>query len=71
MRFNDQKKYFEKLKRFEPKFSAKEKEEYKMLLKRHKDDEELDRLSFEKLKSLYQKYYVNRAKPNLDDLFKK
>jgi len=69
MRYTEQKKYFEKLKRFERKFSVKEKEDFKMLLKRHKDDEELDRLSFERLKALYEKYYVNREKPNLDNLF--
>ncbi len=71
MSYREQKKYFEKLKRFERKFSPKEKEVYSMLLKRHKDDEDLDRLSMEKLKELYTKYYVNREKKNFDHLFKK
>ncbi len=71
MSYREQKKYFEALARFERKFDPKEREDYKMLLKRHKDDEDLDRLSLERLKKLYEKYYVNREKPDLSNLFKK
>ena len=71
MRYTDQKNYFEKLKRYERKFSSDELKEYKMFLKRHKDDEDLDNLSFAKLKDLYTKYYVNREKIDINDLFKK
>lgn len=71
MSYRDQKKYFEKLKRYERHFEAKEKQDYKMLLKRHKDDEDLDRLSLERLKVLYEKYYVQREKRSFDDIFKK
>lgn len=71
MSSKEQKNYFEILKRYERKFDSKELEEYKMLLKRHKDDEDLDRLSMEKLKALYTKYHVNREKKNYDYLFKK
>lgn len=67
----DQKKYFEILKRYERKFDGKESDRYKMLLKRHKDEEDLDKLSLEFLKSLYEKYYVNREKKNFDEYFKK
>ncbi len=67
----DQKKYFEVLKRYERKFDSKESEMYKMFLKRHKDDEDLDKLSMDKLKDLYEKYYVNRERKNFDDVFKK
>lgn len=71
MRYNDQKKYFEALRRYERKFSSYEMKDYKMFLKRHKDDEDLDNISFEKLKDLYTKYYVNRDKIDLNELFKK
>jgi len=71
MRYRDQKKYFEALSRFERKFSAEELKIYKMFLKRHKDDEDLDNKSFEKLKELYTKYYVNREKIDLNEFFKK
>lgn len=67
----DQKKYFEALRRYERKFDSKESYDYKMFLKRHKDDEDLDRLSLEKLKALYEKYHVNRERKNFDDIFKK
>ncbi len=67
----DQIRYFEILKRYERKFDTKELEAYKMLVKRHKDDEDLDKLSMDKLNSLYEKYHVNREKKNYDYLFKK
>ena len=71
MRQRDQKRFFEVLKRYERKFSSDEKSNYSMLLKRHKDEEELDSISFQYLKSLYEKYYVNRDRKYLDDIFKK
>jgi len=71
MSYRDQKNYFEALQRFERKMETKEYEDYKMLKKRHIDDEYLDSLSLERLKKLYVKYYVNRPKPNINDLFKK
>lgn len=67
----DQVKYFEILRRYEKKFTPKELEDYKMLLLRHKDDEDLDKQSLERLKLLYEKYYVNREKKNYDYIFKK
>lgn len=71
MAHRDQTKYFDSLHRFERKFNAKEAEEYKVLLMRHKDDEDLDKESLSRLKALYEKYYVNRERKNFDDLFKK
>ncbi|OGU59408.1 MAG: hypothetical protein A2V66_16210 [Ignavibacteria bacterium RBG_13_36_8] len=67
----EQQKYFDVLKRYEKKFDSKELEDYKMFIKRHKDDEDLDRLSMEKLKTLYEKYHANRERKNYDHLFKK
>jgi hypothetical protein len=71
MSYRDQQKYFETLKRYERKFDPKEKQRYDMLVKRHKDDEYLDKASMEFLGELHDKYHANRPKPNLDDLFKK
>ncbi|MCB0747868.1 MAG: hypothetical protein H6613_04495 [Ignavibacteriales bacterium] len=71
MRSTDQKKYIETLKRYENKFTSEELKDYKMFSKRHKDDEDLDKLSFEKLKNLYTKYYVNREKIDINQFFKK
>jgi len=71
MSYRDQIKYFDALKRYERKFDSKELQEYKMFLKRHKDDEDLDRLSMQKLKDLHEKYHLNREKPNFDHFFKR
>jgi hypothetical protein len=71
MRSTDQKKYLATLKRYEKKMDRDEREMYSMLVKRHKDDEDLDNISFGKLKDLFTKYYTNRDKKNFDHLFKK
>ena len=71
MRYSDQKKYLEVLKRYEKKFTSNELKDYRMFLKRHKDDEDLDNISFTKLKDLYTKYYVNREKIDINEFFKK
>jgi hypothetical protein len=70
MSYREQKKYFEDLERFERKFDSREREMFKILKQRHKDDEDLDKLSMGKLKELHEKYYVNRKKPDLSGLFK-
>jgi hypothetical protein len=69
--FREQKKYLDELKKFEHKFSFKELEEYKMFIKRQKDEEDFDSISLSKLKALYEKYFTNREKKNYDHLFKK
>jgi hypothetical protein len=66
-----QRNYFEVLKRYVRKFDQKELDTYKMLLKRDKDDEDLDKLSLNKLQNLYEKYYLNRERKNYDHLFNK
>ena len=71
MRQREQKKYLDTLKRYERKFESKERSDYKMMVKRVKDDEDLDNLSFDRLKKLYEKYYQNRERKNYDDIFKK
>lgn len=71
MSFRDQKKYIETLKRYERKMEPKEREDYKMLVKRHKDEEDLDKLSIARLEKMHEKYHVNRGKKNYDHLFKK
>jgi hypothetical protein len=42
-----------------------------MLVKRHKDDEDLDKLSMQRLQKLFEKYHVNRDKKNYDGFFTK
>ena len=71
MRSTDQKKYLDALKRYERKFTTNELKDYKMFLKRQKDEEDLDNISFLKLKDLYVKYYINREKIDINEIFKK
>lgn len=71
MSSREQKNYFEILKRYERKFESHELDDYKMLLKCHKDDEDLDKLSMDRLRKLHEKYHVNREKKNYDQFFKK
>ncbi len=69
MSSHEQRNYFDILKRYERKFEERELFEYKILLQRHKDDEDLDKLSMKKIKELYNKYHVNREKKNYDQYF--
>lgn len=71
MSFREQKQLFETLSRYESKFDRNEREDYAMLKKRHKDDEDLDRLSMGRLRKLHEKYHANRPKKNYDHFFKK
>jgi len=71
MNYRDQKKYIDALKRYENKMESRERNDFKMLVKRQKDEEEFDTISLRILSDLYEKYYVNRPKKSLDSLFKK
>jgi transposase len=71
MSYRDQVKYIETLQRFERKMDPKEKEELKMFVKRHKDDEEFDSVSMKRLKELYDKYNIPVDKSKYDSFFKK
>ena len=70
MSSREQRDYFSILKRYERQFESDELNDYKMLVKRHKDDEDLDKLSMQRLKKLYDKYHVNRVRENFDQFFK-
>ncbi len=71
MSYRDQQKYLDALRKYEKNFDRNELEEYKMFLKRQKDDEDFDSVSMRRLKELHDKYYmpVNRSK--YDAFFKK
>lgn len=71
MRSTEQKRYIETLKRYEKKMDRDEREMFSMFVKRQKDDEDLDNISFGKLKDLFTKYHTNREKKNFDHFFKK
>ncbi len=71
MSFRDQKKYLETLKKYESKFNRKDLDDYKIFLKRDKDEEEFDTVSMKRLKELHDKYFVSPDRSKLDALFKK
>lgn len=49
----------------------KDLEDYKMFLKRQKDDEDFDTVSMKRLMDLHDKYYVPVDKSKFDHFFKK
>ncbi len=71
MSLREQKKLLDGLKNFERSMSFQDKEAFKILMKRHIDEEEFDTLSMQRLRALYEKYYRERPKPDLDSIFKK
>ncbi len=71
MSYRDQQKYLDALRRYEKKFDGDELEDYKMFLKRQKDDEDFDSVSMSRLKELYDKYNVPVDRSKYDAFFKK
>jgi len=67
----EQKKLIRELRDYENRMSRDEQERFDMYRKRNNDDEDLDRLSKQKLQEMYDKYVLaNRPKGNpLDALF--
>ena len=71
MAYKDQQKYLDYLRRFENKMTGKELDEFKIFVKRQKDDEDFDTVSMKRLKELYDKYYVPVDKSKYDHFFTK
>ncbi len=71
MRYREQARYIDVLKRYEKQMDFEEMKDFRMLKKRHIDDEDLDTLSLNRLKEYFEKYHTNRAKKNYDEYFKK
>ncbi len=71
MSYRDQRKYLEILKKYERNFTREESEEYKMFIKRQKDDEDFDSVSMKRLIELHDKYYKPADLSKLDSFFKK
>lgn len=70
MSFREQKKLLDELKKHERKFTPQESGEYKMFIKRQKDDEDFDSVSMKRLKELYDKYYKPADFSKYDKFFK-
>ncbi len=71
MSYKEQKKFLAELKKNEFRMNPKDSDTFKMFMKRDKDEEEFDTVSFARLRELYDKYITNRPKPSAEDLFRK
>lgn len=71
MAFRDQQKLLDGLKKNLSKLTSKEIDEYKMFVKRQKDDEDFDSVTMKRLKELHDKYYERVDKSRYDHFFKK
>lgn len=71
MPHSEQRELIEHLRDFEHKMNRDELEEFRMFVKRHKDDEDLDSMSMKRLRELHGKYYLNRPRKPFIDPWKK
>jgi hypothetical protein len=69
--YREQKKYLEVLKKYERNFTRQENDEYKLFVKRDKDDDEFDTISMKRLKELHDKYHKQADTSKYDKFFKK
>jgi hypothetical protein len=69
--YREQKKYLEVLKKNERNFTRQESDEYKLFVKRDKDDDEFDTVTMKRLKELHDKYYKPVDTSKYDKFFKK
>ena len=69
--YREQKKLLEILKKYERNFSLQESDEFKLFVKRDKDDDEFDTVSMKRLKELHDKYHKPVDTSKYDKFFKK
>jgi hypothetical protein len=60
--YAEQKKMIEELQMISYRLKGKDKYDFEMFLKRHKDDEDLDSLSMKRLREIYEKYVIKKEK---------
>ncbi|CUS96309.1 hypothetical protein JGI3_00902 [Candidatus Kryptobacter tengchongensis] len=60
--YAEQKKMIEELQRISYRLKGKDKYDFEMFLKRHKDDEDLDSLSMKRLREIYEKYVIKKER---------
>jgi len=53
------------------KMSSGERQSFEMMVKRDRDDEELDSITMTKLKQLHEKYFPKNTKESLEDRWNK
>jgi hypothetical protein len=71
MTFVEQHKMVQQLRSKTLKMTDDEKTLFEMIVKRDKDDEELDVISMAKLKNIYEKYFPKHSKVSIEEKWKK
>jgi hypothetical protein len=71
MMFSEQQKMVEELRGYIAKMDRREREDFEMMVKRGKDDEQYDLLTQARLTTLHQKYVPRRSKADLDVMWKR
>ena len=66
----EQHKMILELRDYSHKMGRLEQEDFEMMVKRDKDDEDLDNLTRKRLEALYDKYVVHRPRKPLPPIFK-
>ena len=67
----EQRKMVQRLKQVMTKMSSSERQSFEMMVKRDRDDEELDSLTMTKLKQLHEKFFPKQSKEALEDKWNK
>ena len=68
--YKEQQKLLDSLKKYVRNFTRQENDEYKMFLKRQKDDEDFDSISMKRLRELHDKYCKPVDRSKYDKFFK-
>jgi hypothetical protein len=69
--YREQKKLLDSLRKYERNFNRREHDDYKMFLKRQKDDEDFDSVSMNRLRELHDKYNKTVDPSKYDKFFNK
>jgi hypothetical protein len=69
--YREQQKLLDTLKRYVRNFTQQELDDFKMFIKRQKDDEDFDSVSMRRLKELHDKYHKPVDRSKYDVFFKK
>ncbi len=67
----EQRKMVQRLKQVTAKMSSSERQSFEMMMKRDRDDEELDTLTMTKLRQLYEKCFPKNSKESIEERWNK
>jgi hypothetical protein len=67
----EQHKLIQELREFSSKMKGSDLRDFEMLLKRDKDDEDLDAAAIRKLEELHARYVVRKKKSDVEEIWKK